>query len=321
MKVVVAAMATDQYLAELRSSFPDVEFVSADGEEAQRSEIVDADVFFGRPSRGVFLAAERLRWLQWVGTGIDEIGAVPELADSDVVPVTNMGAGPHRRAPMADHAMGMIGLISLTTAVRCGKTSDRHVWDTAKYNGRMVELGGSTMGILAVGDIGAAVARRAQAFDMEVYAVDINPGDALPGVREVWGLERLDDLLAMSDWFVVAVPLTPKSRGMLDRRRIGLLKAGARIVVISRGGVVDEAALLDGLRSGRIAGAALDVFDQEPLPEESPFWDLPNVVISPHVSALTPEMWEGRREIFKENLRRFLSNEPFLYVCDKREGF
>ena len=317
MKVVVAAMATEQYMEELRSSFPEVEFVPAEGEEAQRSEIVDADVFFGRPSRGVFLAAERLRWLQWVGTGIDEIGAVPELADSDVV-LTNM-RGPHA-APMADHAMGMI--VSLAHHGReMWEDQRRHVWDTAKYNGRMVELGGSTMGILAVGDIGAAVARRAQAFDMEVYAVDINPGHAPPGVREVWGLERLDDLLAMSDWFVVAVPLTPKSRGMLDRRRIGLLKAGARIVVISRGGVVDEAALLDGLRSGRIAGAALDVFDQEPLPEESPFWDLPNVVISPHVSALTPEMWEGRREIFKENLRRFLSNEPFLYVCDKREGF
>ena len=85
MKIVVAAMATDQYLEELRSSFPEVEFVPAESEEAQRREIVDADVFFGRPSRGVFLAAERLRWLQWVGTGIDEIGAVPELADSDVI--------------------------------------------------------------------------------------------------------------------------------------------------------------------------------------------------------------------------------------------
>ncbi len=317
MKIVVAAMATDRYLEELRSSFPEVEFVTAESEEAQRGEIVDADVFIGRPSRRVFLAAERLRWLQWVGTGIDEIGAVPELADSDVV-LTNM-RGPHA-APMADHAMGMI--VSLAHHGReLWEDQRRHVWDMAKYNGRMVELGGSTMGILAVGDIGAAVARRAHAFDMEVYAVDINPGHAPPGVREVWGLERLDDLLSMSDWFVVAVPLTLQSRGMLDRRRLGLLKAGARIVVISRGGVVDEAALLDALRSGRIAGAALDVFDREPLPEESPFWDLPNVVISPHVSALTSEMWEGRREIFKENLRRFLSNQPFLYVCDKREGF
>ena len=317
MKVVVGTMVTDEFLGDLRASFPDVTFHPAATEEEQKREIADADIVYGRPSREVFLAADRLRWIQWDGTGIDDLASVPELADSDVV-LTNM-RGPHA-APMADHALGMI--LSLAHRRRdLWEDQRQHRWEQAKYDGRMVELGGRTMGILALGDIGLAIARRANAFDMEVYAVDLKPVPSPPEVREVWSPDRLDELLGISDWFVVTVPLTSKSRGMLDRRRLGLLKPGARLIVMSRGGIVDEAALLEGLRSGRIAGAGLDVFDQEPLPQESPFWDMENVVFSPHVSALSPQMWEGRREIFKENLRRFLANQPFLYTCDKREGF
>ena len=317
MKVVVGTMVTDEFLGDLRASFPDVTFHPAATEEEQKREIADADIVYGRPSREVFLAADRLRWIQWDGTGIDDLASVPELADSDVV-LTNM-RGPHA-APMADHALGMI--LSLAHRRRdLWEDQRQHRWEQAKYDGRMVELGGRTMGILALGDIGLAIARRANAFDMEVYAVDLKPVPSPPEVREVWSPDRLDELLGISDWFVVTVPLTSKSRGMLDRRRLGLLKPGARLIVMSRGGIVDEAALLEGLRSGRIAGAGLDVFDQEPLPQESPFWDMENVVFSPHVSALSPQMWEGRREIFKENLRRFLTNQPFLYTCDKREGF
>ena len=96
---------------------------------------------------------------------------------------------------------------------------------------------------------------------------------------------------------------------------------GSRLIVLSRGGIVDELALIEMLRSDRISDAGLDVTEIEPLPQDSPLWDHPNVVISPHVSALTSEMWDGRREIFKENLRRFLSNKPFLYTCDKRRGY
>ncbi len=99
------------------------------------------------------------------------------------------------------------------------------------------------------------------------------------------------------------------------------LKPGAHLIAISRGGILDEEALIDGLRSGRIAGAGLDVMAVEPLPTDSPLWDMDNVILSPHASALTAEMWEGRRQIFKENLRRFLADEPFLYVCDKQAGF
>ena len=108
---------------------------------------------------------------------------------------------------------------------------------------------------------------------------------------------------------------------MITARHLGLMKPSSHLIIISRGGIVDEDALLDTLKKNRIAGAGVDAFENEPLSSDSPFWELDNIIISPHASALTFEMWEGRRQIFKENLRRFLANEPFLYVCDKVAGF
>ena len=308
--------ANKAFVEELRTAFPGVEFLYAATEEEQIRLLRDADALYGWPSRDVLLAAERLRWIQCPGTGIDAITKISELVDSDAV-LTNM-RGPHAN-PMADHVMGMI----VTLAHRLHEMWDDQRasrWGTT-YDGRQVELSGSTMGILALGDIGAAVARRAHGFGMRVYAVDKHPRPPTPGVAEVWGLDRLDELLGVSDWFVVTAPLTSETRGLIDRDHLLKLKEGAYVIVISRGGIVDEDALADGLRSGRIAGTALDAVAEEPLPQSSPLWGMDNVLITPHSSALTPEMYEGRREIFKENLRRFLANEPFLYVCDKRAGF
>ena len=313
----MAAMLSDEFLGDLRAGFPEVTFQAASTEEDQKTHIKDADVFFGWPSSQVFRAADHLRWIHCPGTGIDRIMSAPELIDSDVV-LTN-ARGPHA-SPMADHVFFMI-LSFAHRAREIWEDQRTHRWDPGRYNERMMELAGQTMGILALGDIGKAVARRAHAFGMEVYAVDKRPMPGPPEVKEVWDSERLDDLLRISDWFVVTAPLTSETQGLIDRRRLGLLKPGAHIIVVSRGGIVDEAALSDALRSGRIAGAGLDVAAQEPLPSDSPLWNMENVMLSPHVSALTPEMWEGRREAFKENLRRFLDNEPFLYVCDKGAGF
>ncbi len=318
MKIVMAGRTSGQFLNELRASFPDVTFQLATAQEEQIQHIRDADVFYGDPSREVFLAAQKLRWIQCPGTGIDRTVSISEIRNSDVI-LTN-ARGPHAN-PMADHVFGMI--LTFTHCLReQWEDQKAHRWDTKKYDERIVELNGRTIGILALGGIGMAVARRALSFGMEVYAVDIRPMPTPPAeVKAVWGLERLDDLLQISDWFVITAPLTPETRGLIDRRRIGLLKPGAYLIAISRGGIVDEEALIDGLRAGRIAGAGLDVMAEEPLPTDSPLWDMDNVILSPHASALTPEMWEDRRQLFKENLRRFLADESFLYVCDKQAGF
>ena len=125
----------------------------------------------------------------------------------------------------------------------------------------------------------------------------------------------------MVDFFVVTLPITDETRGMINRDRIGLMKKNAHLIVISRGGIVDEQALVEAVRSGQIAGAGLDALDPEPPDPDSPLWDTPNIILSPHASALTRDLYVGRRECFKENLRRYLAGEPFLYVCDKHQGF
>ena len=317
MKIVIAGLFGDGFENSLTSEFPGVDFAFASSEEDQAREIEDADAFMGSPSRETFRAARRLRWMHCPGTGIDKLTAIPEVVDSDVV-LTN-ARGPHA-APMADHVMGMcIAFAHRTNEMVLDQQS--RTWDTSKYDRSFVEMEGSTMGIIGLGDIGAAIARRAAAFGMEIYAVDKNPFPAPAGVSAVWGLDNLDDLMALSDWLVIAAPYTSDSRGMIGAEHLALMKPTARVIIISRGGVVDEDALYDALTNNKIAGAGIDAFEIEPLPPDSRWWDLDNVIISPHASALTVEMWEGRREIFRENLRRFLSNQPFLYVCDKTAGF
>ncbi len=325
MKVILGTTfgGGDQYVSDLRASFPSVTFQLSETEEEQQLHVRDADVFYGWPSRESVLAAKQLRWIHSLGTGIERIVSIPEVVESDVI-VTN-ARGSHADS-MADHVFGMM----LTFAHRLRdlwEDQRAHRWEGRKYAGQMMELSGRTMGILALGDVGMAVARRARSFGMDVYAVDARPRPAPPEVRELWEPERLDDLIRVSDWFVVTAPLTPQTRGLIDQRRIGLLKPEAHIIVISRGGIVDLTALTEALQAGRIAGAGLDAIGDEALipgwrlPPDSPLWDMENVILTPHVSAFTPEMYARHREEFKENLSLFLANEPFPHVCDKRAGF
>ena len=320
MKAVIGVTIGEgfgEFLEDLATRFSDVEFKLALTKEEQKHEIQDADIFVGMPCREVYLAAQRLQWIHNPGTGFDEIAAVPELIDSEVV-LTN-ALGPHAR-PMADHVFAMMLTFSHHLRELWDDQRARR-WEPQKYHVAYEEMSGRTVGILALGGIGMEVAHRAYGFGMEVYAIDTRPMATPLGVKELWEPERLDDLLRISDWFVVTAPLTPETRGLIGREQLALLKPSAYVIIISRGGIVEEAALLEALRSGRIAGAGIDAFEQEPLAPDSPFWDLENVVISPHASAFTPELWEGRRQIFEENLRRFLGGEPFLYVCNKRAGY
>ena len=307
---------TAPFFEELRTTFSEVDFKVVETVEEQLTEVKDADVYYGWITRDVLLAADRLRWIHCPGVGVDRLMEIDELVESDVV-LTN-SPGPHANV-MADHVMGMV----VALAHRFGEMWDdqrAHHWATSKYTARYAELSGRTMGILALGEIGMAVATRAHAFNMDVYGVDKHPKPPAPVVKEVWGLERLNELMSISDWFVVAVPYTTETDKIIDADRFAHLKDGAHVIVISRGGIVDEDALIQGLRSGRIAGAGLDATEVEPLSGDSPLWDL-NTIISPHSSASSAEMYAGRQALFKENLRRFLANEPFIRVCDKRAGF
>ena len=318
MKVVLDSEADREFVAELRNSFPSVNFCQAPTEADQVREIPDAEVLFGAITPAVFEAARKLRWCHFVGAGFDKlVRGNPAFVASDVI-LTN-APGTHAIA-MADHVMGMI-LMFAHRLVDMLDDQRAHRWDVDKYRAQMRELEGTTMGLLALGSIGRAVAVRAQAFGIRVYGVDLKPMKPPEGVAEVWALEGLERLLRISDWLVVTAPLTDGTEGLLNRERIGQLKQGSHLIVISRGGIVDEAAVVEGLRSGSIAGAGFDAVETEPLPDDSPLWDMPNVLISPHVSGDSPQTWERRYRIFKDNLARYLRGDPLLHICDKRAGF
>ena len=174
--------------------------------------------------------------------------------------------------------------------------------------GEADDLGGRLVVVAGMGHIGSQVARLAHAFGMKVIGIRRRPRGDEPA--ETWPSERLDEALAAADYVVLALPLTNSTRRILDRRRIALLRPEARLINVGRGELVDEAALVEALASGRLAGAALDVFEEEPLPTESPLWTLPNVIVTPHTAGLTPGSAANAVEIFLDNLGRYLRGEP-----------
>ena len=146
-------------------------------------------------------------------------------------------------------------------------------------------------------------------------------GEGPKGVEILRGEGALDRLLAASDWLVVTVPRTPSTDGMIGERELGLLPRGAVVINVSRGGVVNEAALVAALRSGRVRGAGLDVFEEEPLPADSPLWGLPNTLLLPHVSATSHRFWQRETDLIVRNIRRYLAGDPLVNTVDKQAGY
>ena len=316
MKVVLGSdhLGGTDFLERLRDTFPDTKFALALTNDDMLRESVDAEVFLGWPSTEVFNVGSGLNWVHCLGTGIDGIGALGDI-EAKGIPITN-ARGPHTE-PMADHTM--LFLLSLAHNAKQMMDHQRdHVWETYSYD--HVEVSGSVMGIYGFGMIGRAIARRALGFGMKVIAVDPGPDDEVPGV-DVWGVDRLDDLFKAADWLVVAAPLLPETRMTVDARRIALLRPTSSLIVISRGGITNEMDLADALVTGKLAGVAVDATEPEPLTADSPLWTHPRALVSSHSSALTPEMYEGRRQIVVDNLRRYLNGEELMHQADPVKGY
>ena len=182
-------------------------------------------------------------------------------------------------------------------------------------------IAGSRVLVLGLGSIGSAVAARMKLLGAEVTGLRRSAAETTAGEWTVAPASRLHELLPGADVVVVAAPHTRLTRGIIGREELSLMSRDAILVNISRGQLIDEQALIDALRTGSIAGAALDVFVDEPLPPESPFWALPNVIITPHTSGLRPDHWAAATDLFAENIRRFDAGEPLLNVVDKAHGY
>jgi phosphoglycerate dehydrogenase-like enzyme len=257
-------------------------------------------------------ARPHLRWIQATSAGVGKLAERVGLTESSVAVTTASGVHARPLGEFVVLAMLMFG----KDVLRLEREQREHHWEL--YSGE--EVRGKTVCVVGLGKIGGEVAQLTRALDARVVGTVRELRDRTPedlGVERVEPTDRLDELLPEADVVVLAVPHTPLTHRILDARRLALLKPGAILVNIARGDVVDEAALVEALRSGRLRGAALDVFEQEPLPAESPLWDLPNVFVSPH-SASNVAAENGRIvELFQENIRRYLEGRPLLNLLDK----
>lgn len=260
----------------------------------------------------VWGSARRVRWIQTVSAGVDTL-LFPDLIASDVVVTNARGVF---EEPIAEWVIG--AMLAFTTGMhRSILDQRRREWT----RGRTVErLAGARLVVVGPGPIGRATARRAGALGMTVEMVGRRPRvDATFG--DVVGVDRLHDALADADHVLDALPLTDETRGLFDERAFAAMPRRARFYNVGRGATVEESALVDALRGRTISGAALDVFETEPLPGGSPLWTMPNVIVSPHISG-DAEGWEIQAvSIFVENARRFAAGEPLANVIDKDAGY
>jgi phosphoglycerate dehydrogenase-like enzyme len=273
-----------------------------------------------------------LRWVQLHSAGANQVLDRP-LFQTDVVFTTVSGI---HAIPIGEYVLATM-LAWYRRLPQMHTFQDRHEWPDQRT--RLVdftgdELSGKTLGIAGYGSIGRHVARLASGFGMRVLALQRGSdhrdhGFVLPGTGDPEGTlperyytpDTLHEMLAASDVLVIALPLTPATRGLFDAGAFAAMRRGAFLVNIARGEICDEPALVAALRDGKLASAALDVFAREPLPADDPLWTLPNVILTPHVSGLTPHYNERATQLFVANLRRYLAGEPLYNVVDKQAGY
>ena len=316
MKLLVTTRWDPHQLESVRAAFPQVEFVTAITSAEMASAIVDAEVVFGRIDRPAFLAAKQLKWIQSQGAGVETMADIPELIGSPVIVTNTRGA--HAQT-IAEHAFGMLLYMTrqFEQLVAAQKAS---TWAGA-IKPAQVGLSGMTLGIVGLGNIGRAIAKRGWAFDMEVVAVDINDVAKPDYVAQVHRLDWLPELMQQSDVVAVSAPFTPQTEGLLSADMLALMQPSAYLLVVSRGGIIDEAALSGMLRAGKLAGAALDVTSVEPLPASSELWNTPNLFLSPHCSGRSTQTTSLATGIFRDNLARYLAGQPLTNLVDISRGF
>ena len=309
------------FVDDLRHDFPHHTFLDAWDRDAIRRQLPDADVAF-TPfiDRDVFGSAARLRWIQSPAVGVGSL-MFPELLASPVVVTIARGI---RARAIAEHVLGVTIALArrLPAAMRA---QIQHRWAQDEIEGAAIDvrtLQGRRMGIIGLGAIGRELATIAAPFGFRITAIRRRAQDPPPpGVDGVWTPDRMADLLATSDVVVLAVPHTPDTKRIIGRDELRLMKRGAYLINIARGKLIDDDAVVDALRDGTLGGAALDVFTREPLEASSPYWDLPNVIVTPHTAGAMQDYWTPLVALFSDNLRRFERGEPLLNVVDKVAGY
>jgi phosphoglycerate dehydrogenase-like enzyme len=316
-RIVVIGADADR-LAWMQPAAPGVTLVgAADRAEAARVAS-DADAVIGECVAEVIQAGPRIRWVQRMYAGVERCVAIPAFAERGIV-LTNMQkiAGP----VMSEHVLALMfgltrGLATYVPAQARGEWADEAVPEN-----RMWSLEGKTLLVAGLGGIGSEVARRAHALGMNVIATRNTPREKPAHVSEQGLAAALPAFVTRADVIVNALPLTPETKGVFDRKIFDVAKRGALFINVGRGGTVVTTDLVAALHDGRIGGAGLDVTDPEPLPADHPLWKAPNVIITPHVAAMTDLGEEPRWLIARENLRRYATGGKLLSEVDVKRGY
>jgi phosphoglycerate dehydrogenase-like enzyme len=297
----------------------DLSFARGGADERRfRDLLASAEVVLGIPRESphelsrLVREAPRLRFLQAMTAGAGELVRDAGLSPLELERVAVASAAGVHAGPLAEFAMlGVLAFSRGLPALLADQRARRWV-----EHAPVQELCGKTLLVLGLGAIGRAVAQRARAFGMRVVATRRRPGTAIDDVHEVHPPDALARLVEDADAIVVTLPLTEETRGLVDRETIARMRSSAIFVNVGRGAVVDEEALAGALAEGRLAGAALDVFEREPLPPESPLWELPNVIVSPHTAALSALENERIVALFVDNVCRYLGGRPLRNRID-----
>ena len=304
----------------LQETFPDFRFVQLQNYDRVPEEIVDTDVFIGwslRPEQ--FVAAKKLRWIHSPAAAVHQL-MFPELVRSNVL-LTNSSSvhGP----VVAEHAIAVM----LALAKRLPQAMQyqaKKVWSQEilwNERPRPREVAGATVAVVGMGGIGREFTRLAKALGMRVIAVREDVGKGAGDADAVFSGTQIDEVLQQADYVLLCTPVTPATTHIINAARLKKMKPEAYLMNVARGPLIDEPALVAALRERRIAGAGLDVFVEEPLPADSPFWSLDNVLITPHSAAVTEQLWERHYELIVENLNRFIANQPLLNAVNTKRGY
>jgi phosphoglycerate dehydrogenase-like enzyme len=304
----------------LQQEFPQLDIVNLPDYKRVDEEIADAEIIIAwsiKPEQ--ITAAKKLRWIHSPAAAVHQL-MFPELIDSEII-LTN--AREVHGPVVAEHVIALIFALSkkIPASVRL---QQKHVWGQQilwDEVPRIREVAGATLGMIGLGSIGRPTVKSAKALGMRAIAVREHPEKGSEGADVVLGPTQIDDIFREADYIVLAAPVTDSTKAIANSERLALMKPSACLINVGRGPLVDEAALAMALREKKIGGAALDVFPKEPLAAESPLWDVPNLLITPHTAALTDKLWERHYALFSRNLVRYLTGQLLLAVVDKRKGY
>jgi phosphoglycerate dehydrogenase-like enzyme len=310
--------ASAEQLAAMQAAAPGIEVVAAADREAAAREAADADAVIGECVAEVIQAGPKIRWVQRMYAGVERCVAIPAFAERGIV-LTNMQkvAG----SVMAEHVLAFMFGLTRGFAAYLPAQAKGEWADEAVPEGRMWEVKGRTMLVVGLGGIGTEVAKRAHALGMNVLAIRNSGTDGPDYVAEVGLPARLKDFAARADVIVSTLPLTPETKGLMDKTFFDSAKRGSLFINVGRGATVVTDDLVAALDDGRLGGAGLDVTDPEPLPPDHALWRAPNVIITPHVSASLEGNEVPRWILARENLRRYVEGGKLLSEVDVKKGY